>query len=324
MTLALPVLLLVLFCSPETVHAFRTITVQTIDPLPSWNDTVAKTRILTFIKQASDPAHPGFIPKNERIAAIDLDGTLIVEKPLSVQVEVALDLLRRQVRDDRSLRDQQPWKAARENDLEYIRENLNEVLLKAVEGMSLAEYRKYAALVLRNNRHPRFDLPYKSTVYKPMLELIQTLHEAGFRVYLVGGAQTEFIRALAAEKIDSIEPYEVIGSRVAIEFDPGEGNPRFKQNGYFLEPDNWLNGKAENIRELLGMGPVIVAGNSMGDLEMLTYADSNSRPHLCLVINHDDENREYAYPDKELLDLAKKEGWTVVSIKGDWSKLFEK
>ncbi len=307
-----------------SAQAFRTITVQTIDPLPSWNDSATKANILAFIKNASDPAHPGYIPRNERVAAIDVDGTLIVEKPLSAQVEVALDLLKREVRDDRSLRDQQPWKAARENDQEYIRENLSEVLLKAVEGMSLAEYREHAALVLRNNRHPRLDMPYKSTVYQPMIELVQALQDAGFSVYLVGGAQTEFIRALAAEKLSNISPYQVIGSRVAIEFNPAEGNPHFRQNGYFLEPDNWLNGKAENIRELLGMGPVLVAGNSMGDLEMLTFADTNKRPHLCLVISHDDAEREYSYPDKELLALAKQRGWVVISMHKDWSKLFEK
>lgn len=50
---------------------------------------------------------------------------------------------------------------------------------------------------------------------------------------------------------------------------------------------------------------------------------------MMLLVHHDDAEREYAY-DREshigkldkALDEAKKEGWTVISIKGDFVTIF--
>ncbi|MGE9293231.1 MAG: HAD family hydrolase [Puniceicoccales bacterium] len=317
--LAVTVTLVVFLSGAGHLYGFRNLSRQSLDPLPSWKDNATKTLILDFLKNADNPTNPGFIPKEDRIAALDLDGTLMVEKVQPTQVEFALTELRRQAEKDPSLKEKQPWKAALENDQTYIRENKSEILLKSVEGMSLEEFRQSAADFLKAERHPRYGIPYKDLLYKPMLELVDALREHGFMVYLVSGTQTEFIRALQAQTLRNIQPREIIGSRVAIDFD-AEG-PHFIQGTYFREPDNWLTGKAENIREYLGKGPVFVAGNSMADYEMLIYADHSPHHNLCLIINHDDDSREYTYQDKELMDLAKKFNWTVVSIKNDWTSI---
>ncbi len=311
--------LLVFLASAGSASAFRNLSRESLDPLPSWKNNATKTLILTFLKNADNPTNPGYIPKADRIAALDLDGTLMVEKPQFAQLQLALKRLREQAQEDPSLKEKQPWKAALEDDETYIRENTSEILLKAVEGLSLNDYRTASEQFLRSERHPRFGVPYQDTLYKPMLELIDALRERGFMIYLVSGTQTEFMRALQAQKLHSIYPHEIIGSRVAVEFE-SEG-PLFIQGTYFREPDNWLTGKAENIREHLGKGPVFVVGNSMADYEMLTYADHNPYKSLCLIINHDDESREYAYADDELLAMAKKRGWKVVSIKDDWTSI---
>ncbi|MBC2595801.1 haloacid dehalogenase-like hydrolase [Ruficoccus amylovorans] len=311
--------LLVLLTCADTAFAFRNLSRQSLDPLPSWNNNATKEQILAFIKNADNPTNPGFIPQQDRIATLDLDGTLMVEKPQFAQLALALEKLRKQAKAKPGLRDKEPWKAAVNNDETYIRENTTEILLKAVEGMSLDEYRKASADFLKNEHHPRFGVPYQDTVYKPMMELIDTLREHGFMVYLVSSTQSEFIRALQSQKLRNIYPHEIIGSRVAVEFE-AEG-PQFIQGSFFREPDNWLTGKAENIREHLGKGPVFVVGNSMADYEMLSYAVHSPFKSLCLIINHDDEAREYAYADQDILAMAKKRGWTVVSIKNDWSTI---
>ncbi|MEM9227306.1 MAG: HAD family hydrolase, partial [Verrucomicrobiota bacterium] len=256
------------------------------------------------------------IPQAERIAAIDLDGTLMVEQPRYAQVELALEILRDQARADRNLQDTQPWKAARENDYTYVRENTAEVLLKAIEGMSLREYREHALRFLRSKQHERFGVPFSATLYEPMIELIEALRSGGFAVYLISGSKTEFLRALREEVLSDFSSRDLIGTRVAIEFDPS--GPVFTQSGYFQDPDSWLTGKAEKLRESIGRGPVFVAGNGMIDYELLTYADSSTRKGFCLVINHDDESREYAYTDEELLKIARERGWTIVSMEDDW------
>jgi hypothetical protein len=57
---------------------------------------------------------------------------------------------------------------------------------------------------------------------------------------------------------------------------------------------------------------------------MLHFCTHRSRPSLQLLIDHDDEQREYAYTAgaEESLDRARRHGWTLVSMKNDWTTMF--
>jgi hypothetical protein len=62
---------------------------------------------------------------------------------------------------------------------------------------------------------------------------------------------------------------------------------------------------------------------------MLQYTAPGDRTAFGLVLHHDDEEREWAYDrDSHIgrlgvaLDEAAERGWTVISIKDDWSKIF--
>jgi hypothetical protein len=78
-------------------------------------------------------------------------------------------------------------------------------------------------------------------------------------------------------------------------------------------------------------------GNSAGDREMLEYTGSGDGARLMMLVMHDDAQREYAYgpaqglPDTKIGTFpqalydeakAKKDGWTVISMKNDWAKMF--
>jgi hypothetical protein len=56
------------------------------------------------------------------------------------------------------------------------------------------------------------------------------------------------------------------------------------------------------------------------DIEMLQSA------RFALLVNHDDEEREFAYAKGAETALAKATelGWTVVSMKNDWATVFGK
>jgi hypothetical protein len=60
--------------------------VQTKDPLPSWNNGPIKQSILDFVGNITDTSNPQFVPKENRIAVFDNDGTLWVEHPMYTQV----------------------------------------------------------------------------------------------------------------------------------------------------------------------------------------------------------------------------------------------
>ena len=76
----------------------------------------------------------------------------------------------------------------------------------------------------------------------------------------------------------------------------------------------------------IGRIPIFVAGNvrSGGDIGQLTYSQTNELPNFQLLINHDDDVREFAYTEKDnaSLDAAISGGWNVVSIKNDWGTVF--
>jgi hypothetical protein len=54
-------------------------------------------------------------------------------------------------------------------------------------------------------------------------------------------------------------------------------------------------------------------------------ADATSdKPHLRLLVRHDDADREFSYTSgaEEALARADMSGWTIVSIRSDWARVF--
>ena len=92
------------------------------------------------------------------------------------------------------------------------------------------------------------------------------------------------------------------------------------------EPDYLDDGPEKPVRiwSRVGRRPLVAGGNSNGDIPMLRYTQHADKPTLRLLILHDDEAREFDYTAgaEQALDQAEKEGWTVVSIKNDWARIF--
>ena len=87
--------------------------------------------------------------------------------------------------------------------------------------------------------------------------------------------------------------------------------------------------KVANIQRHLGQRPILAVGNSPGDIEMLEYAAASPSPSLAVVIEHDDAEREFAYESEGVTvvgapfsQVARTNGWTVVSMRHDWTTVF--
>ena len=108
---------------------------------------------------------------------------------------------------------------------------------------------------------------------------------------------------------------------------------------YEKEPKLLLNdndaGKPEGIHLMIGRRSVAAFGNSTGDQQMLEYTKAGDGARLSMLVLHDDAKREYAYGPAQglpatkvgafpqaLYDEAQKQGWTVISMKDDWKKIF--
>ena len=74
----------------------------------------------------------------------------------------------------------------------------------------------------------------------------------------------------------------------------------------------------EHIFSRTGRLPVFAGGNGDVDIEMLESAKFK------LFINHDDDEREYAYENgaEKILTLAKEKNYSIVSMKNDWKEIF--
>jgi len=166
-----------------------------------------------------------------------------------------------------------------------------------------------------------------------MLEVLAYLRANGFKNYIVSGGGIEFMRPWA-EQVYGIPPEQVIGSSVKTKFELRDKKPVIVR----LPELNFNDDKADKpigINQHIGRRPIAAFGNSRGDQEMLEYTQGGSGAHYELLVLHDDAAREYAYgparglPDVKLgafpaaLDQqAKKNGWTVVSMKDDWNLVF--
>jgi hypothetical protein len=88
-------------------------------------------------------------------------------------------------------------------------------------------------------------------------------------------------------------------------------------------------GKPLGIQRGIGRRPLAAFGNSDGDLQMLQWTAAGPGPRFCLYVHHTDAEREWAYDRQSSigrldqgLDEAKARGWTVVSMKDDWKRVF--
>ncbi len=308
------------------------------DPLPSWNSGAAKQAIVAFVKDTTTPGNPKFVPEPERIATFDQDGTLWVEKPMYSQVIYCLDRVPAVVNEKPALANVEPFKTVMSGDREEISklsmEDLEKLLVVTLTGMSVEAFKAEVAKWLDTARDPRWKRPYTELTYLPMQEVLRYLRANGYKTYIATGGGQDFVR-IYAERVYGIPPEQVVGTAGATRYGyNSDGKPFLTKEPKLLLNDDKA-GKPEGIHLMIGRRPVAAFGNSTGDREMLEYTTAGSGARLSMLVLHDDPVREYAYgpaqglPDSKvgtftqpLYDEAKRSGWTVISMKNDWKRIF--
>ena len=304
---------------------------QTNDPLPSWNDRQAKQNITGFVNAVTTENGPDFVPRAERIAVFDNDGTLWPEQPMYFQLAFALDRVKTLAPEHPEWKTTQPFKAALEGDLKTLFAGGEHALLELVmathAGNTTEEFSQIVKDWLATAKHPGTGRPYTDMVYQPMLELLAYLRANGFKTYIVSGGGIEFMRPWS-EDIYGIPPEQVIGSSIKTEFEMRDGTPVLVR----LPEINFIDdkaGKPVGINQHIGRRPFAAFGNSDGDLQMLQWTCAGDGKRFCLYVHHTDAKREWAYDrDSSIghldkgLDEAKAQGWTIVDMKDDWNIIY--
>ena len=299
--------------------------------LADWNDGVTTAAILEFVHRVTR-AGPDYVAPADRIAVFDNDGTLWCEKPAYIQLDFVVRRLAEQAADDASLLAQAPYAAAAAGDLgwfgdavtaHYLGDDtqlraLGGAVLAAFRGMTVEEHADRVRAFFADAHHPTLDRPYTACGYSPMVALLHHLEAHGFTNYIASGGGRDFMRPVTGA-LYGIPPERVIGSSVGLDFSDGHllttSRPEFLNDGPV---------KPVRIWERVGRRPILVAGNSNGDIEMLDYACAGERPALALLVHHDDAEREFAYDAgaEKALERAATQRWTVTSMRDDWAAVF--
>jgi phosphoserine phosphatase len=305
--------------------------VHAADPLPSWNDGPAKSRILGFVQAVTDHSGNDYVPPADRIAVFDNDGTLWSEQPAYFQLLFAVDRVRALAPRNPRWKTQQPFKAALDGDMKALaasgEKGMLQLLMVSHAGMTSDEFTRIAQQWLATARHPTLRRPYTDLVYQPMLEVLDYLRGHGFRTYIVSGGGIEFVRAFSEQRY-GIPPDQVIGSSIKTRYEVRDGQPVIVR----LPEIDFIDdkaGKPVGIHRFIGKRPIAVFGNSDGDFEMLEWATAGPGPRLGVVVHHDDGAREFAYDRASHigrlirgLDEGPRRGWTITSMKRDWKTIY--
>jgi phosphoserine phosphatase len=295
--------------------------------LPSWRPGRARDAVEHFLDQAVD------LPVEQRVACFDNDGTLWCERPAYVQLSFFVDVLRSAVAEDALLGDRPEFAALLGGDSAALGEiGLERVALALTglcEGLSAEEFTARVREFMDRAAHPVLGRPLRTTTYVPMQELVDELRRLDFTVTIVTGGGCDFLRSVSLE-LYGVPPEAVVGTLIEYDYSDGGGRPSLRRSSRLLGAANEGAAKVSNIQTQLGRRPVLAAGNSGGDREMLEWAVAADGPTLALLVDHDDAEREFAYvssaetftEDEPITSVGERLGWTVVSMARDWKTVF--
>lgn len=299
--------------------------------LNSWADGPTKKAIVDFVSRVTLDDGPDYVAPEARVAVFDNDGTLWCEKPAYIQLDFLVRRLAAQAARDPALKDKQPYQAAAAGDLGWFGDAVTKHyrgddsalkvlaggILSAYAGLTVEEHAKQVVAFFDSATHPTLKRPYTACGYLPMVELLRFLEANGFTNYIASGGGRDFMRPITSQMY-GIPPERVIGSSVGLDFEDGQlttsSKPEFLNDGPV---------KVVRIWDRIGRRPILAAGNSNGDIEMLEYTHAGG-PSLPILVRHDDADREFDYAAgaEKALEVASNNGWVVASIRDDWTSVF--
>ncbi len=194
--------------------------------------------------------------------------------------------------------------------------------------MTTEEFEQTVKDWLATAKHPKTGRPYTEMVYQPMLELLAYLRANGFKTFIVSGGGVEFMRAFA-EKAYGIPPEQVVGSQGKLKFELRDGKPVLVKLPEVQFVDD-KEGKADRHPDLHRPPAHRRLRQFRRRSADAPMDDRRRRPALCLdrpshrrrarmglrppVPHRHSSTRRWTKPTPR--------GWTVVSMKDDWKRVF--
>ncbi len=226
--------------------------------------------------------------KGRKILVTDFDGTLIGQRPNYAGNEFLIDLVEQGLvknaylpcRPEVSM-DKGPienFLALRKTDHHLAYEWRTRIL----SGLAVDDVRHRASIFLMKH--------YRKKIFTPMRQLLRRFKKAGWEVWVVT-ATTEWIVDRFIEREYRIPANRVIGVRTIVY----NGRITDKMAGPVTDEE----GKVVAIDTFIKARPLVVLGNSMGDVAMMKVAKE-----AAIVVN----------PEPKLRKIATDHGWLIESM----------
>lgn len=248
------ILLIAAFCVTAFMQA------QTYRPIKGWSQEI-NDRLESFLNST--------IPMKERkVAVFDGDGTTFGQVPYYLADEAlyqyADDVLRK--RNDKEAKEKLAILDRMVKDGNNVGKPYVEDRVHFLSGMTVEEIEMMGVTCYRRS--------YQGKFYPEMKELVANLKEYGFEVWIITASPEALYQKFFAEEL-GISKINIIGAKCVII----DG----KATDEIIQPLPQDDGKALTIETFIKVRPLIVGGNSRGDMDMI-----NKSAGLKIVVNPDD------------------------------------
>ena len=306
-----------------------------------WNDCKAISSLKEYVEDVTNPNSKHFIPKEDRIATFDMDGTIIGELYPSY---FEYNILEYRILDDPNYKNKasEEEKDAALSIRNFVRNGVKlpdhfdmihaHAAAKAYAGLTIKEFDTYVKNYMKVKANGFLGMTYGESFYKPMLEVFTYLEANDFTYYIVSGSDRFICRTLV-ETI-GIEPDRVIGMDVVYKSNnqgDAEGQDyTYKVTDTLIRTDeliikNLKTNKVKQISQEIGKTPVLSFGNSGGDCAMHNYCLANDKYiSKAFMLIADDEARDHANREKALGLKTEWEAqnYIVISMRDDFKTIY--
>ena len=305
-----------------------------------WNECKSLNKLKNYVRDAVTPNNENYVPKIDRIATFDMDGTLFGERS-KIYIEwmmyqdycdeywqgrmnTPIDVKNDKGEVLRTVTLQQTYDQidAFREDIKNSDLEMNEAYCgaKVFSNISINDYTEYVESYLQKPAEIFNNLLYKDMFYKPMIEVVEYLQQNNFDVYIVSGTDRFMVRTIVNQHLN-IPSNKVIGMDVSLYPDETTGE---MMRGDQLKYKNVEKVKPELITQEIGKAPVLSFGNSSGDVDMHNLALNNPNYKTLAFMNvADDQVRERGYSPEEIEERIKDwDDFELFSMKNDWKTIY--
>ena len=307
--------------------------------IPYWTEgSAVADSIVAYVKSVTDESSDSYVAPADRIAIFDFDGTLYGER-YPTYFDTCL-FIHRALHDETFTApdDIREYAKAMEEALyNHLPEpdsdkSTAQCAAECFKGMTTEEYREYVKTFMASPAFGFEGMTYAEGFYKPMIEVVKYLAENDFTIFISSGSERAMVRELIKGSLDEWIPADrVIGSTFSL-IASGQGTKAGRK--YTISADDQIlmegnlvtknqnTNKVFSIIDEIGKCPILVFGNSSGDLAMAQYVLQHGGKGYMLLC--DDTERDYG----DLAVAAKfaasceKMGLETVSMKNDFATIY--